>query len=92
MLFWPSLPKAAVAAAPVLTNALCCLLCAAPSQVYAGPLAGGDRAVVLANFGTLHSQYPTTNLTVFWQQIGLQPGQRVAVRDLYAGAAGSWAC
>lgn len=53
-------------------------------RVYAGPLAGGDRAVVLANFGTLHSQYPTTNLTVFWQQIGLQPGQRVAVRDLYA--------
>lgn len=27
-------------------------------QVYAGPLTGGDRAVVLANFQTLDSQYP----------------------------------
>lgn len=27
-------------------------------QVYAGPLAGGGRAVVLANFQTTYSQYP----------------------------------
>jgi hypothetical protein len=54
-------------------------------QVYAAPLAGGDRAVVLANFQTTSSQYPRTNITVFWGQVGLQPGQRVTVRDLYAG-------
>lgn len=59
-------------------------------QVYAGPLAGGARAVVLANFQFAHptafQQCPRTNITVFWPQIGLQPGQRARVRDLYEGA------
>ena len=55
-------------------------------RVYAGPLAGGARAVALANFATpLGNQYPATNVTVFWSQVGLQPGQRCRVRDLYAG-------
>jgi hypothetical protein len=62
-----------------------CIAAAAPLQVYASPLSGGGRAVVLANFQTTYSQYPATNITVFWTQIGLQPGQRVAVRDLYEG-------
>ncbi|EFN54618.1 hypothetical protein CHLNCDRAFT_35902 [Chlorella variabilis] len=61
-------------------------------RVYAGPLAGGGRAVVLANFQTTYSQYPATNITVFWTQVGLQPGQRVAVRDLYAGGCTTWWC
>ena len=54
------------------------------SQIYAGPLSAGARAVVLANFQTPTSQYPRSNITVFWEQIGLQPGQRARVRDLYA--------
>ncbi|KAL4432167.1 hypothetical protein ABPG77_005929 [Micractinium sp. CCAP 211/92] len=56
-------------------------------RIYAGPLAGGARAVVLANFQFAHptafQQCPRTNITVFWGQIGLQPGQRALVRDLY---------
>ena len=58
-------------------------------QVYAGPLAGGQRGVILANFQTRSSQYPRSNITVFWPQIGLQPGVRCRVRDLYAGARAS---
>lgn len=58
-------------------------------RVYAGPLASGDRAVMLCNFATpLGNQYPASNVTVFWGQVGLQPGQRCAVRDLFAGKAG----
>jgi hypothetical protein len=57
----------------------CCL------QIFAGPLAGGARAVVLANMQTTQSQYPISNITVLWEQIGLQPGQRCRVRELYAG-------
>ena len=53
-------------------------------QIYAAPLAGGARAVVLANFQTTQSVYPVSNITVFWTQIGLQPGQRAVVRDLFA--------
>ena len=37
-------------------------------KIFAGPLAGGARAVVLANFQTTQSQYPLSNLTVFWEQ------------------------
>ena len=35
-----------------------------PTQVFAGPLAGGGRAVVLLNRHTVLSQYPTTNISV----------------------------
>ena len=44
--------------------------------------------VVLANFQTASSQYPRSNITVFWPQIGVQPGVRCRVRDLFAGAVG----
>ncbi|PSC75843.1 Alpha-galactosidase [Micractinium conductrix] len=58
-------------------------------RIYAGPLSGGARAVVLANFQFAHptavQQWPRTNVTLFWHQIGLQPGQRARVRDLYTG-------
>ena len=54
-------------------------------QIYAAPLAGGARGVVLFNQQTTQSQYPMSNLTVFWEQIGLVPGQRALVRDLFSG-------
>lgn len=53
-------------------------------RIFAAPLAGGERAVVLANFQTTQSQYPMTNITVYWEQLGLRAGQRAAVRDVYA--------
>jgi hypothetical protein len=37
------------------------------------------------NQQTTQSQYPMSNITVFWEQIGLQRGQRALVRDLFAG-------
>lgn len=52
-------------------------------QIFAGPLKGGDRAAVLANFQTTQSQYPISNITVFWEQLGLPADARCAVRDLY---------
>lgn len=39
--------------------------------------------MALANFQTTQSQYPMSNITVFWEQIGLARGQRCTVRDLY---------
>ena len=62
-----------------------CLALPGRLQIFAGPLAGGARAVVLANMQTTQSQYPISNITVLWEQIGLQPGQRCRVRELYAG-------
>ena len=65
------------------------LHCSAPPcprhpQIYAGPLSGGARAVVLANFQTTQSQYPISNITVYWEQLGLRPDVHAQVRDLYA--------
>lgn len=53
-------------------------------QIYAAPLAGGARAVVLLNLHHLGGQYLTSNITVQWQQLGLPAGMVAAVRDLYA--------
>jgi hypothetical protein len=54
-------------------------------KVFAAPLAGGSRGVVLFNQQTTQSQYPLSNVTVFWEQIGLVPTQAARVRDLYLG-------
>lgn len=55
-------------------------------QVYAAPLAGGDRVVVLMNTHTTGGQYLTSNLTVTWRQLGLPHDSSAKVRDLYAEA------
>ncbi|KAL4452501.1 hypothetical protein ABPG75_008163 [Micractinium tetrahymenae] len=48
-------------------------------RVYAAPLAGGSRAVVLLNAG---SSGPA-NITVSWTQLGLPAGAAAAARDLF---------
>lgn len=58
------------------------LLCAV--QVYAGPLCGGSRAVVLFNRHTIGTQYPISNITVTWRQIGFASDVKATVRDLHA--------
>ncbi len=62
-------------------------------QVFAGPLAGGARAVVMANFQTTQTQYPMSNVTVYWEQLGLRRDQAATVRDVYGGGPGcrEWA-
>jgi len=50
-------------------------------EVWAGPLSGGDVAVILFN----RSLQPG-NVTALWTDIGLRPGQNAAVRDLWAKA------
>lgn len=60
-----------------------CPFALAPSlavQIYAAPLAGGGRAVVLLNTGDAGP----TNITVTWQQLGLPAGTAAGVRDLFA--------
>jgi hypothetical protein len=52
-------------------------------QIYAAPLAGGARAVVLFNAGPLEAG--AASMTVRWEQLGLPNGTKAAVRDLYAG-------
>ncbi|KAL4435858.1 hypothetical protein ABPG77_000620 [Micractinium sp. CCAP 211/92] len=56
------------------------------SRVYAAPLAGGGRAVVLLNLHTTGGQYLVSNISVSWAQLGLPAGTAAAVRDLYAEA------
>lgn len=56
----------------------------APPQIYAGPLEGSARAVVLLNLHTIWGQYLVSNLTVTWEQLGLPEGAAATVRDLYA--------
>ena len=51
-------------------------------QIYAAPLAGGARAVVLFNAGPLEAG--AASMTVRWEQLGLPNGTKAAVRDLYA--------
>ena len=48
-------------------------------QVYAGPLAGGARAVVLLNRhdATDIKNFAAHNLTVFWESLGLPALQQV---------------
>jgi alpha-galactosidase len=50
-------------------------------QVWMRPLADGARAVILFNRGTL-----AADGTVAWEDIGLAPGQKAAVRDLWKKA------
>lgn len=56
-----------------------------PLEVWAGPLQGGDRAVVLFNRQMPAEGITTLNMTVHWHQIGYQPHVEVTVMDLYKG-------
>jgi alpha-galactosidase len=50
-------------------------------QVYAGPLKGGARAVVLFN---RHSpDYRYNNMTVTWEQLGYDATEAAVVRDMF---------
>ena len=51
-------------------------------QVYASPLAGGGRAVVL--FNRHNQEYPFNNITVTWEQLGYAMDEPALVRDLFA--------
>jgi hypothetical protein len=53
-----------------------------PLQVWAGPLAGGDFAVLLLNTGNL-----TSNITARWADIGIGAGVTVTATDLWTGRA-----
>jgi translation initiation factor IF-2 len=53
-------------------------------QVYAGPLKGGSRAVVLFNRHSITTQYPITNVTVTWDHLGYPSDAQATVRDLHA--------
>ena len=53
-------------------------------QVYAGPLKGGARAVVQFNRHTAGTQYPVSNITVTWKQLGFASDVEATVRDLHA--------
>ncbi|KAL3147729.1 hypothetical protein ABBQ32_002471 [Trebouxia sp. C0010 RCD-2024] len=55
-----------------------------PLEVYAGPLHGGSRAVVLFNRHAIGTQYPVSNITVTWRQIGFASNVKATVRDLHA--------
>ena len=57
-----------------------------PLQIYAAPLEGSARAVVLLNLHHTGGQYLVSNITVSWEQLGLPAGAAAAVRDLYAEA------
>jgi len=52
-------------------------------QVWMKPLADGSRAVILFNRGTL-----AADGNVAWEDIGLAPGQKATVRDLWKKADG----
>lgn len=49
-------------------------------EVYAGPLEGAARVAVLFNRLNTDSQYPTTNITLLWVQLGIEPTTQCAVR------------
>ena len=53
-------------------------------QVYAGPLQGGSRAVILFNRHAIGTQYPISNITVTWKDVGFESDVEVTVRDLHA--------
>lgn len=52
-----------------------------PREVWAGPLQGGDRAVVLFN---RHTAGPPAEVSVDWQWLGYPQGTRARVRDCFA--------
>ena len=49
-------------------------------EVWARPIAGGGRAVVLLNRSTAPREIGIT-----WQQLGLQPDRQARIRDLWSG-------
>jgi alpha-galactosidase len=49
-----------------------------PREVWVKPLADGSKAVIAFNRGTEESGFP-----VFWEDIGLAPGTKALVRDLW---------
>ena len=53
-------------------------------QVYAGPVKGGSRAVVLFNRHSITTQYPISNVSVTWEQLGYPADISADVRDLHA--------
>lgn len=53
-------------------------------QVYASPLKGGSRAVVFFNRHVISTQYPISNITVTWRDLGYPSGAEASVRDLHA--------
>ncbi len=53
-------------------------------QVYAGPLQGGGRAVALFNRHASGTQYPISNITVAWKDLGFDSDVEATVRDLHA--------
>lgn len=64
-------------------------------QVYAAPLQGGSRAVVLFNrYQQLDENFPVQNLTVYWKSIGIPMNATVRVRCLHLqeNCAFSFAC
>ena len=50
-------------------------------EVWARPISGGRRAVVLLNRSTKPRE-----ITIDWQKLGLRPDQQAKIRDLWAGA------
>ena len=52
------------------------------SQVWAGPLSGGDVVVLLLNIGN-----GTETITARWADIGMPTGQRAEATDLWTGKA-----
>lgn len=52
------------------------------SEVFAGPLAGGDLVVVLWN----RNEPAAANITARWEDLGLPPAQPMKARDLWAHA------
>jgi alpha-galactosidase len=49
-----------------------------PREVWVKPLADGSKAVIVFNRGTEESAFPA-----FWEDIGLAPGTKAVVRDLW---------
>ncbi|KAK9826107.1 hypothetical protein WJX81_004261 [Elliptochloris bilobata] len=54
-----------------------------PTEVYACPLDGGSRAVVLFNRHVASDgKFGSHNITIFWKSIGLPPTEAATVRDV----------
>jgi alpha-galactosidase len=49
-----------------------------PREVWVKPLADGSKAVIVFNRGSEESTFPA-----FWEDIGLAPGTKAVVRDLW---------
>lgn len=57
-----------------------CLMTLPELEMWAGPLTGGSRAVVLLNRG----DFARARITVYWSDIGFPLNQPANVRDLWA--------